>query len=171
MASDAFADVLGPEAADAPPAASQRVRRGGKLEIGAVCAAIRDGNSLAEIARRTGVLRSSLTEWLQAEPERLARARDARAESAWHWDEKAEKLLADAKDPTQVPRARELAMHYRWRASKIAPRTYGDRLEVNQTVTVQTMTDEQLLERIQQLTRGAGAPLIEGVAVAVKGDP
>lgn len=45
------------------------------------------------------------------------------------WDEKAEQGLEDAADPFELSKHKELAHHYRWRASKIAPRIYGDRIQ------------------------------------------
>ena len=39
-------------------------------------------------------------------------------------------MIAAAKDALALGKARELAHHYRWRASKIAPRDYGDRMAV-----------------------------------------
>lgn len=52
---------------------------------------------------------------------------------ASYWEEKAESCIADAADEFELKKARELAHHYRWRAAKIAPREYGDKLEVNNT--------------------------------------
>ena len=43
------------------------------------------------------------------------------------WDDRAEAVLRDASDLFELAKAKELAHHYRWRASKIAPRDYGDR--------------------------------------------
>ena len=45
----------------------------------------------------------------------------------------AERLLEDATKET-VHRDRELAAHYRWRAARLAPQTYGDRVQVGGTV-------------------------------------
>jgi hypothetical protein len=92
---------------------------------------IDSGMFLAEIARQWHVDKSDLTNWIASDDQRSARARLARREQAAHWDQMAEAVLASL--PDNAPkgaqlRARELASHYRWRASKINPGEYGDRI-------------------------------------------
>jgi hypothetical protein len=45
-------------------------------------------------------------------------------------------VFAQASDAFELAKAKELAHHYRWRASKIAPKLYGDRLQVEGKFTV-----------------------------------
>ncbi|MGI4798438.1 MAG: hypothetical protein ACRYF2_04080 [Janthinobacterium lividum] len=60
--------------------------------------------------------------------------RQAREASASHWDEQAERVLVEAVGTREeLARAKELAQHYRWRASKYAPRDYGERVDLNVT--------------------------------------
>lgn len=111
----------------APPAtAAAKLDRFG---IDAVCEAIVDRESLTAIASRVGVSIGSLITWLDADPERSARAKEARRATARAWDEAAEAKLDQAEDEFGLKKARELAHHYRWRASKIAPAEYGDRIQ------------------------------------------
>lgn len=111
----------------APPAtAAAKLDRFG---IDAVCEAIADRESLTSIASRVGVSIGSLITWLDADPERSARAKEARRATARAWDEAAEATLAHAEDEFGLKKARELAHHYRWRASKISPAEYGDRIQ------------------------------------------
>ncbi len=91
---------------------------------------IADGKTMTEIASAAGVSCGRLSEWLSDDVERSARARDARTLAARLWDEKAEKTIIDAKDPFELARANSLAHHYRWRASKIAPKDYGDKMAI-----------------------------------------
>lgn len=91
---------------------------------------IEDGEALATIAASVGRARSKLTEWLQADEARWERSARARASAAGAWDEKAEQELGDARDAFALAKAKERAHHYRWRASKIAPRQYGDKQHV-----------------------------------------
>jgi CRISPR/Cas system-associated protein Csm6 len=77
---------------------------------------------MTAIAKGLGVARSSLQAWLAADPKRTQRAIDARRLSADAWDELAEEVLLSAKDHVEVARARELASHHRWKASKAGPR-------------------------------------------------
>lgn len=62
--------------------------------------------------------------------EHSARANEARQASADGYADKAEQVLIDAPaDRIELQRARELAHHYRWKASKRNPKNYGDKLE------------------------------------------
>jgi hypothetical protein len=98
--------------------------------IEAVLDAIHERKTMTSIASLAGVSIGTLQNWLEHDPERSARAREARELTAKLWDEKAEAEIRKAKTPIELAKARELAHHYRWRAAKIAPKTYGDRMEV-----------------------------------------
>lgn len=106
------------------------------LDIDMVCERVVNGETLRAIAESKGRHRAKLWEWIERDPERSARARAARAVSAVHWDEKAEATVKAAKDPMSLAKARELAHHYRWRASKISP-DYGDKSSTSVNVGVQ----------------------------------
>jgi hypothetical protein len=105
--------------------ASDRIADYGLDEI---CADIRDGTSLTVIAQKIGVSIGLLSLWLSKDVERSARAREARVLTARLWDEKAESVINDATDPLSLEKGKQLAHHYRWRASKIAPGSYGDKV-------------------------------------------
>lgn len=95
--------------------------------VDALCEAIGDEKSLTAIAKERGVSVGAMLVWVEADPERSARVREARSVMARAWDEKAERLLAEAADEFELKKAKELAHHYRWRAKAIAPKEYGDR--------------------------------------------
>lgn len=86
------------------------------------------GVTLTQIAKDAGVSIGFLLQWIAADENRSARAREARAQAAKLWDEKALDVIEQASDPFELQRARELAQHYRWRASKTAPRDYGEKM-------------------------------------------
>lgn len=94
----------------------------------AVISALSDGKTMTAIALEVGVTVGQLSVWLSKEDERSARAREARSYAARLWDERAEEIIYQATDPFELNRAKELAHHYRWRAAKIAPRDYGDKV-------------------------------------------
>lgn len=98
--------------------------------LDSVCQMITDGVSMTTIAQEAGVSIGTLCTWVDKDPERSARVREARTVTARVWDEKATKCIEDAADEFDLKKARELAHHYRWRASKIAPKEYGDKLEI-----------------------------------------
>ena len=92
-----------------------------------VCERIGDECTLTAIAKEAGVVTSALLDWINANAERSARARAARAQMAAVWDERATEVIAAATNTFELAKARELAHHYRWRASKISP-AYNDKV-------------------------------------------
>ena len=125
-----------------------------------VIAEIQAGHTLTAIARKMGVARSKLLVWIEEDDDRSARVREARRRAAWAWDELAEDVIRNAADPLELSRAKELAHHYRWRASKIAPREYGDKVELSGSVE---MTLAQRLKALDEKPVPAHAPLPTGV--------
>jgi hypothetical protein len=116
-----------------------------ELSIEGFCDEVINGKSYTKIADEQGVSKAALLRWLSQDADRAARARDARTLSSHTFDDMAEDVLRDASvDPA---RARELASHYRWRASKIAPREYGDKLQIDQTTHVMNLSDDEVLRR------------------------
>jgi len=119
--------------------------------IAALCERILTGTSQADIASETGVSQGTLVAWIAADPERSARVREARLSAARHFDERAEQVLIAAADPFALAKARELASHYRWKASKSNPREYGDKIEIDQKTTITDLTEEQLDAKLARL--------------------
>jgi transposase-like protein len=92
----------------------------------AVLAMIETGLSHREIARIAGCVPSAVTRWLRADEHRSARADSAMKDAAQAFDDLA--LEAIKFSPAEeIQRTRELAQHYRWKASKSNPQRYGDR--------------------------------------------
>lgn len=94
-----------------------------------ICADVIQGETLTAIANKIGVVVASFLIWIDAESERSARIDEARKKSARIWDEKALDGIEGAKDAFALAKAREVAHHLRWRASKIAPRVYGEKIQ------------------------------------------
>ena len=92
-----------------------------------VCEQILELRSLTAIAEDAGVGLATLLRWTTADAERSTRVSQARRVAAEAWVEKAEQVVADAKNNFELQKARELAHHYRWRASKISPQ-YNDKV-------------------------------------------
>ena len=63
----------------------------------------------------------------------------------------------DAKDPFGLAKARELASHYRWKASKFSPREFGEKIEIENRTTITDLTDDQLNARLAELTAAGAA--------------
>lgn len=92
-----------------------------------LCARIEDGESLTAIAKDLGCNVSTLTRWIAGDPQRSARARESRIAAAGSYADLALQVLQDAPDPFALAKAREVASHYRWQASKANPAAYGER--------------------------------------------
>ncbi len=106
------------------------------LGIDGICERIRSGRMLREICRELGVEDiGTLVSWLGGEDSRSARANEARRLAATMWDEMAMQVLQDA-SPGDISVAREIASHYRWRASKMAPKQYGDSSKIEHSGAV-----------------------------------
>ena len=101
-----------------------------KYGIDKLCEDISKKMSLSAIAQKNKVSLTALMHWIEHSEERAARVRAARQQMARVWDEEAERRLDEAADEFELKKARELAQHYRWRASKTAPKEYGDKLAI-----------------------------------------
>lgn len=101
--------------------------------IEAVCERLANGVTMTAIAEEIGVTVGKLSQWIASDEEHSARAREARIHAARIWDEKALSVIEQALEPFELQRAKELAHHYRWRASKTAPKEYGDKVTQEHT--------------------------------------
>lgn len=96
-------------------------------------ARVANGESYTRIAESLGIRHHSIEQWIAASDSRSARALEVRTATGKVWDEKAERVLESAADPFELAKAKELAHHYRWRSSKVAPKVYGDKQQVEHT--------------------------------------
>ena len=104
-----------------------KASKNAERDLDAICDRIANGETYTKIAHDEGITQGRLSQWLEADPNRSARARAARNLAARTWDEKALQTIQKAADPFQLAKAREEAQHNRWRASKIAPE-YKDKV-------------------------------------------
>lgn len=98
--------------------------------------------TITAICASVGVSTAAYFQWQESEPGRIDRINAARTRVAQLWEERAETVIREAKTSFELQKARDLAHHYRWRASKIAPRNYGDKVQ-------------------QEITGAGGAPLVD----------
>lgn len=97
-----------------------------------LCDLILDGKTLTAIAEEATVNVSVLVRWIAADEQRSARVNTARRQAGATWDALAEDAISKATTPHQLAVARELAHHWRWRASKIDP-NYKDKMTQEHT--------------------------------------
>lgn len=117
---------------------------------------IADGLSLAQIAGKCGVFPGEVLRLVKGNKELAEAVAEARKHSAWLWDERAEAVLKQAKDKEQLMKAKELANHYRWRASKLNRETYGDKVDTTVSATLPQLVDHDLARKMIGLVQLAG---------------
>lgn len=132
--------------------------------INEICYRLEADMSQLQIAKEFNISDSLLSEWINAQPGRIARVRASRAKAADACDTKAEDVLLNlTPDATaaEVARARELANHYRWRAKVRNPQQYGDKQQVEHSGG---MTLEQLvlasIQPVQPLSGGSTSSIL-----------
>jgi len=100
------------------------------LNIDLICEDIMSGLSYRAIADKYNTNYTAIHNFLSKENHSV-RANEARRISADTFADKAEKVLIEAEGTIpEISRARELASHYRWAASKKNPREYGDKVDI-----------------------------------------
>lgn len=120
----------------------------------AICERIADGESLRTICSAVDMPNNATVfRWLAANrdfSDQYARAREDQAESL------ADEIvkIADEAEDANVARLRVEAR--KWVASKLKPKRYGEKLELEHSGSIATLTDEQLDARISQLIGKAG---------------
>lgn len=99
----------------------------------AIVSMLLDGRYLRQIAEDIGVSKHALLDWIAAEEDRSQACARAREEASEHWDEESQRVIEEAADDFALEKAKQLAVHYRWRAKAIAPRKYGDKVQQQHT--------------------------------------
>lgn len=133
-----------------------------QIGIDAICDRLIAGDSQAAISRDLKIAPSILSRWIAGDEQRSARVREARNASADAYADKAEEaLLFAAPEQIELTRARELASHYRWMASKRRPAEYGERIQQDIKATVE-MSQADVDARIAELMLKANAPKPDG---------
>lgn len=118
-----------------------------RVGIDAICASVMTGASLTAISQEMkGVHHSHLIGWIQGNDDRAARVKDARTVASYHFADQAliEIQIANTKD--EISRARELANHLRWLASKFNRDVFGS----HQTIDATLNHNIQFLEALKQ---------------------
>ena len=124
------------------------------LEI--LCERIHSGAMLTEIARGLGCSFGTLSAWIAADPDRSARVREARIASAAAYEEQALEGIQGASNPFALAKAKEVAHHLRWKASKLNPKDFGDKVELEHKGNLALLSDEQVASQLASLMAKAG---------------
>lgn len=117
----------------------------------ALCDRLVSGETQTAICKSLGITKGSLSRWVSLDAERQTRVREARIEAAQAFDDLAEEVIKKARGKDGIAKARELAHHYRWRASHANPREYGEKLQVDQTTNIINLSDEEIERRVAKI--------------------
>lgn len=126
--------------------------------ISQVLATMEEGLSLRKACAQVEVSTSAFLRWVDADDElkeHYARARarllDVQAEELEEIGEQA----ARAESAAEVAGLRLQSDNRKWLLSKLAPKKYGEKLEIEQRTTIADLTEEQIDARIaQRLNQG-----------------
>lgn len=111
---------------------------------------IASGAGYRMIAAKYAVSLGTLHAWINATPERSHACACASVLASHVEDDTALDEIAGAKDPFELSRARELAIHRRWRAKALNPKKYGDKVDLNHGGKID-LTDDQVTTRLTLL--------------------
>ena len=109
---------------------------------------VSEGMSLAQIAGHCGVSPGEVLRFTQANKALKAALVEARKEAAWVWDERAEAVLKQAETKDELAKAKELANHYRWRASKLNREQYGEKVDTTVSASLNQFVDKDLANKM-----------------------
>ncbi|MBT2322536.1 hypothetical protein J7E62_09280 [Variovorax paradoxus] len=149
----------------AAPAKKAAAKKGDKaktldsLGVEWLCDKLTAGETQTEIVKGLGIGIATLGRWIASDADRSARVREARVSAARTYAEQAETVLKGARNPFALAKAKELAHHYRWKASKSDPGSFGEKLEIEQRTQFTDLTDEQLdakLAAIEKAKKASG---------------
>jgi hypothetical protein len=110
-----------------PPVAQDKLTAVGTQ---AICDLILEGHSYRQISAQFGVGLATLVAWMDADAERSQACARARESASQSYDEKALESIERANDAFELAKAREAAIHLRWRAKAVNPRRYGEKVAV-----------------------------------------
>ena len=159
-------------ALSAAPARKPRIRPTYSPAIAEeICRRLAEGESLSSICRDSGMpLRSTVHWWVVDDHDgfsaRYVRARDA------GYDRMAEDLIeigdACMPDSDHVARAKLRTDARKWVLAKMRPHQFGDRLQVDATVSVEAMDTRELVSTLQELATRLGVVLPDWITAIAK---
>ncbi|HTH11895.1 MAG TPA: hypothetical protein VMA55_20175 [Acidovorax sp.] len=128
-------------------------------EISQILASMEEGSSLRKACKEVGITSATFLRWVDADEElqnQYARARarllDVQAEELEEIGEQA----ARAETAAEVAGLRLQSDNRKWLLSKLAPKKYGEKLEIEQRTTLTNLTEEQIDARIAKLYGSGG---------------
>jgi hypothetical protein len=142
-----------------------------------ICRRVVEGQSLRTICKAPGMPdKETIANWRRAHPEFDKRYQDARCDQAdMHVEEMLDvaRQAVNAKSSQEVQGYKLLVDTLKWRASKMKPRSYGDKITLDGELAVRSMSDQEINARIAYLLNQARKPelaLVAPIAPPIEGD-
>lgn len=127
--------------------------------VQAILTAMEAGESLRKACEARNLAPSTFMGWVAEDAElseHYTRAREAMLDRQAEELEEIGERAAQAETAVQVAGLRLLADNRKWLLSKLAPKKYGDKLEIEQRTTLTDLTEEQLDARLAKLLAAGG---------------
>lgn len=133
-----------------------------------ICQDIAEGKSLKKICEASDMpSRETVYVWLSEDhtfSDNYVRAREEQA------DFYADEIVEIADNTKDAAKARVQIEARKWKASKLQPKKYGDKLDLNHSGSITNMSEEQLNARLAELLRKAGISGDTGGSEPVQGE-
>lgn len=113
----------------------------------AILEAMHDGKSLRKAAKAQGISHGTFMRWVDAEPELADQYARARARLLDFQAEELETIgeaAAAARNPVKVAGLRLQSDNRKWLLSKLAPKKYGDKMDLNHGGSIGISIAEQI---------------------------
>ena len=121
-----------------------------------ICERIAEGQSLRAICRDEDMPdRATVLRWLDAHDEfaaKYARAREVQADLLFEDMQE----VADSGSPEDTQRARLRVMTMQWRASKLAPKKYGEKIQTEHSGSVTVRHEDMSDDELARIASGGG---------------
>jgi len=124
----------------------------------AICALIADGNSARRSCQKVGIDLVTFYTWQRVHPEFAQEVSRAREDQA---DTFADDMCNIADDEEDVQRAKLKIDARKWVAARMKPRSWGDKLQVDQTTRIEDHSPEEIKEALQQKLKALQAQGID----------
>lgn len=133
-----------------------------------VCLEIAEGKSLRSICEADDMpAAETIRAWLIEDGSFSVQYARAREEQADFYADQIIDIADEAKDANL---ARLQIDARKWKASKLQPKKYGDKIDLNHSGSIEHLTDEQLESKLAILLGKAGAGLLAGGSGEAEGE-
>jgi len=124
-----------------------------EIGIDAICDYVANGDSLRSWCLKNKFSQVTTLSWINADStraEHYAHARDARADVMFDEMDEVSELATVAETQVQVAGLRLKADNIKWKLARMNRKKYGEKMDIDQTITTADLTDEELDRRLAE---------------------